>query len=210
MWIANKYNGKTEFKRDGLCNSLIYKKDKGIDVVINEEEKQIIFGNKSKGYVLTDEIGVSGALDCIVFFVHDGIVIEIEKGCVYLRSKHNSIFNVDENGEIEIAEISTEITWKQADELRQMIENFIKIKFHLDEHRELVKEYVDNLACELEITYKGGDSKDFTVHLVNTYSTLSLGEYDFKDYSRIEIEDKIGNKVDDIVKEEDGEYIIFR
>ena len=77
MWVSGNFKGQKEFKRRGVCSKLIYDETKGIASSIDKADKCIYVGKDSGGMLLTDKIGLQGAVRCMAIFVENGVLLEI-------------------------------------------------------------------------------------------------------------------------------------
>ena len=80
MLLSEKYKGKKEFDRVGICTKVVYDEKLNIESKIDKENKSILIGNKSKSFVITDEIGIKDSVVCSIILLKDGMLVGVEEG----------------------------------------------------------------------------------------------------------------------------------
>lgn len=181
MLLSEKYKGKKEFDRVGICTKVVYDEKLNIESKIDKENKSILIGNKSKSFVITDEIGIKDSVVCSIILLKDGMLVGVEEGNIYLKSKNDSVYTLDNEGEI-LIKANEGIVWKTVDEIIEYIKGIVRAKFYLDNYKEDLKKYINNLAYTVNMESKT-TPYEFRIKLVDSFDTLCLNEIKIIDHS---------------------------
>lgn len=181
MLLSEKFKGKKEFERIGVCSKIIYDDKLNIESKIDNDNKTVIVGNKSKSFVITEEIGIKGSLVCSIILVKGGMLVGVEEGLVYLRSRNDSVYTIDNEGDITVV-ANEDIVWKTVDDIIDYLTGVVRAKFYLDNYKEDLRKYVNNLAYTVKMEGKE-TPYEFRFKLEDSFDTLCLGELEIVDHS---------------------------
>lgn len=192
MWIQEELGRKRKFKRNGLLTVLnlptkVKLKEMKNNIKINKKEKSINLVEGKRAYALTDKIGISDHVEISLFFMPTFMVIEVQKGCIYLEESDGSIVSLGKDSKITPFKGSKDnIAWKNRLDILDFCEYFVKRKYNLDNQVELTK-YINNLIFTFNSSYNLKDSKLFSFKLIEIYFDLGVDifKYEIKKENRI-------------------------
>ena len=184
MYIMEQYARKRKFKRDGLLSSLTLPKGVKLeksknDIKINVKLKSIDIIVGKHSYALTNKFGVSELSEFTLFFMNDFMVIELQKGYLYLE-EGDKIFVLDTKSNIkEFQGDLCRVHWETFDTILKYCKEFTANKYHLIKNED-IKNYVSNLLYTFKSSYEYNNSKLYTLKLVEMYCDLGIDIFNYE------------------------------
>lgn len=180
MWIAPKYNKAVEFNRQGVCNKVIYDIRGDYETKVDGVNKEIRIGSNSNNIVIVDEIGIREEVECVGFFLNDGMCISIEKGNLYFSSRHNKTFSICSDGFMDL-ERKDDIVWVKTSTIYEYIQKLIEVRFKITGAKD-IQDYASNLMYRFKMVSKEQESDNADNSLVSFrvlkyYTALCLDEF---------------------------------
>lgn len=183
--------------RRGLASELTIPQEmiqrSGFDA--NIEGSTIILSEGSSTYILADKIALGttlGEAEVNVFFVDNGMVLELIDGKIVLFDNDNEPFIVDQDAEIEYIKTGTRIRVMDVNDLREKAGIVIKNRYGLTSDSD-IEGYTDNLLLNTLLSYvSSGGEPCLTVRIPEIYEDLGLDQFNFVNYK--EHQEFVGKK----------------
>lgn len=209
MWLPEDIKKRKKFKRIGLLKTLVLPKlsdleDKKNDIKINTKTKSIEVVLGKHVYALTNEFGVSELSEFSLFFIDDYVVVELQKGCLYLKEGSDKIVILDsKNRKSEYLNDRDKIYWKTSLELLNYCRSMTAHKFNLVKEKEIA-DYTSNLIFTFKSSYDLNQGKLYTLKLEDYYYDLGIDKFKYEkkeklvDTKVIELKEKSSFKEEDL------------
>lgn len=181
--------GDLTITRKGQANQLVIPQSllqrSGFDA--NIEGNSIILSEGSSTYILADKIALGttlGEAEVNIFFVDNGMVIELVDGQIVLFDNQNEPFIVDQDAEIEYVKAGTRLRVMDVNDLREKAEIIIKNRYGLNSPSEIAA-YTDNLLINALLSYtSSGGEPCLSVRIPELYEDLGLEQFNFVNYKQ--------------------------
>lgn len=208
-------NGTVTIPRRGIASSVIIPEDLiqriGYDANLDEEKSAVVFSEGDTVYILTDRFGVLGGkheeVDTNIFFVEDGVLIELISGKIILEGENGELYYVDEVGDIDYPSGNAKMTFYDTNHVLDIAKSLTKYKYGLPDS--LVNDYVDNLLYNIQFHYVNTDTGYVAnMRIVDYYGDLAMEKFIFTDYNEsteYDDEDDDISDVGDLVPIDDDE-----
>ena len=179
--------GDLTISRKGLANQVVIPNNllqrSGFDA--NIVDNSIVFSEGSSTYILADKIALGttlGEAEVNIFFVDNGMMLELVEGQIVLFDNNNDPFIVDQDAEIEYVKVGTRIRVMDVADLREKAEMIIKNRYGLNNPSE-ISEYTDNLLINALLSYSSsGGEPCLSVRIPDLYEDLGLEQFNYVNY----------------------------
>lgn len=195
MWIQEDIQKKKKFKRMGLLKTFVLPKladleGKKNNIKINVKTKSIEVVSGKHVYALTNEFGVSELSEFSLFFIDGYVVVELQKGCLYLKEGSDRIVVLDsKNHKSEYLNDRDKIYWKTSSELLNYCRSMTAHKFNLENEKEIAS-YTSNLIFTFKSSYDLNQGKLYTLKLEDYYYDLGIDKFKYEKKEKV-VETKI-------------------
>lgn len=158
-----------------------------LDFDLTKDEIVITKGDHT--YFYTDELGISNETIVVIFFAKQGMVGYIDYGSIYMKDDDGSVFEFNKDGTSSKVEGNTKhITFLTRSKLHDQLKTLVMFRYNLPSNINPAT-YLDNLAVVLnlswdEVTIEDLKSHVLTFKVLDYYTDLGMGEFEFKMYPR--------------------------
>jgi hypothetical protein len=197
MFMSSKFKamvdgtGALELTRAGVVKQIILplEHQKLISYDANvDENNNIVLTSGNSIYILADEFGFLGGtdestqVDANIFFIDDGVVLELIEGKVLLKDENGLAYSIDETGDIDYPRSNARIHWATEKDIRGIVATVAKFKYTISP--EETQKYIDNLVISMTLNYLNtSHGYMFHTQVVQYYEDLGLGIFQFINYS---------------------------
>lgn len=188
-------NFKSSLKEAG--DFVLKRKGELTDVVIPEAIKhlmkfeadiidnQVLFKQGSSVYIVTNKFALATNLEEVeanIFFINDGVVIELLSGQLILFDENNEPFVVDQDGDIEPPRKRVRTRVVTHEDLRSNAEMIIKHRYGLTKQSDIAA-YVNNLLMTTVVSYLvDRDNPCLSIRIDAMYEDLGNEKFNFVNY----------------------------
>lgn len=161
------------------------------DAGIDSENKAITLSAANTGagsvYLLADTFGCMGGnkneVDCNLFFMDGGVMIELLSGVLFLKAKNGQVYSVNEKGVIDYPSHSvvSDLKWVRSSDLLSNAKVVVKAKYNL-KLEEDISLYTWNFVIntQFEVMLAENELSTLRTRFSSFYSDISLGLVSFE------------------------------
>jgi hypothetical protein len=212
--------GAIEFNRAGFASKLVLpealKQRISYDVSIDAENNRVVFSEGETVYIVADRFGFIGGKDneveANVFFIDNGIVLELISGRVLLQGENGEVYSVDELGDIGYPTPAARIHWSTAKDIFSSTK--LVTMYQYNTSPEMAEKYTENFVYNMYFHYihTGTNGYIFKTKVNEYFGDLGLDKIQFINYAEegIPTDDDDGHvdvaDLEDVEDEEEEEF----
>lgn len=193
MWLNKGCKNLKEIKRDGLVTSIVLPTDSDIldkkyGLKISKRDKKIRFDKGKDVYIITDKIGINELCEFSVFFMSNFMVIELQKGFIYLKDENDVVYRINNKNKIDkIDDDSVQsIWWKDSKEISEYCKRITKSKFNLIRNEDVLN-YFNNLIFTINSYFSASEGNLFIFKFLDFYYDLGLEKFNYEVKEKVEV-----------------------
>lgn len=192
MWLKSEYKNIKEISRYGCVNSVVLPNDSEIvekkyGLKISKRDKKIYFDKGKDVYIITDEIGINESCEFSLFFANKLMVIELQKGVLYLKDKDGVVYQINSKNKIEKCDEGViNIWWKDYKDILEYCKRITKNKFNLIKNEDII-EYLNNLIYTINSYYSVTEGNLFVFKFLDFYYDLGLETFNYEIKEKVEV-----------------------
>lgn len=182
-----KENGDLVLERQGELTKVVIPED--IKRMMKFEadiiDNQIVFKQGSSVHIVTDKFALATNLEEVeanIFFINDGVILELLSGQLILFDENNEPFIVDQDGEIDTPRKRVRTRVVTHSDLRSNAEMIIKHRYGLEKQSD-IEAYVNNLLMTTVASYHANrEDPCLTIRIDAMYEDLGNETFNFVNY----------------------------